>query len=354
MKQRVQAMMVMLMGMGPSGCMDNNVLTRLGEFDVVDTGTGVDLYSVWGSRPGAMWAVGAEATVLFWDGKKWEAKPHPLGQQKSITFHRVWGLTEDNAWTVGTEGTVMHWDGNAWTQVAFDPGGTLHDVWGPSSNVIFVVGEAGVWKWNGTWNRVPTSLDQEGGRPSWRGVWGVAEDDFMVVGDQGLFTWNNSWLGRRDFKDEKPSFTAVGGADSTIAWMVGSARLTSWNGETIHSCYGFPTNLRAIWANSAEDMWVVGGQDGRPEILHLGEPSPLNWAKEELVNEECQWQRLVSWDEQAKAFAWGIFINKEMKEEGKGELLGVWGADTHVWAVGQKGLAMHSASNTAAPRDAGH
>ena len=58
--------------------------------------------------------MGAEGTILHWDGERWARVECPT----SAGLAAVDGRASDDVWAVGAEGTILHWDGEEWTEEA--------------------------------------------------------------------------------------------------------------------------------------------------------------------------------------------------------------------------------------------
>jgi hypothetical protein len=104
------------------------------------------LRRVWGSSATDVFAVGGnytpygtEAAVWTYDGTSWKSMPSDtLGMRWS-----VWGSAPNNVYAVGDEsgqGLISHYNGIDWqtTHVAITP--SLQGVWGSSANDIYAVG----------------------------------------------------------------------------------------------------------------------------------------------------------------------------------------------------------------------
>src|SRR4051812_28698712 len=55
--------------------------------------------------------------------------PVNTGLPERIGLTAVWGSGPNDVWGVGAEGSVIHWDGNAWTSASIETLWTLHAVW---------------------------------------------------------------------------------------------------------------------------------------------------------------------------------------------------------------------------------
>ncbi|MBI3184319.1 MAG: hypothetical protein HYZ28_19470 [Myxococcales bacterium] len=66
---------------------------------------GKTLYSVWAASSAEAWAVGAEGTILRWNGNGWA--PFLSAADSALTLYGVWGSGPSDVWAVGQGGTVL-------------------------------------------------------------------------------------------------------------------------------------------------------------------------------------------------------------------------------------------------------
>jgi len=154
------------------------------------------VFSVWGSGPKDVWAVGSDCTgttsgdvisiacttdnILHWNGSAWSVTPSGTSQ----IFTDVWGSRPGDVWAVGVGAFLLppetlHWNGSAWSGAG--PPLSLNGVWGSRSDDVWAVGFGGIQHWNGSdWSEstsaVPLGLS---------GVWGSGSDDVWAVGSAG-------------------------------------------------------------------------------------------------------------------------------------------------------------------------
>ena len=118
------------------------------------------------SRDGDVWTVGAQATILRfnglgWGGTKVQGIPNADGGEDPITeeLFAVWMAARDDGWAVGENGRILHWDGTMWAIVETEWTTSLRGIYGLASNDVWAVGTAGhIIHWNGeAWEKVPTT-----------------------------------------------------------------------------------------------------------------------------------------------------------------------------------------------------
>ena len=88
----------------------------------------------WG---GDKWGKG-RAAVRF-DGKTWQS----YGTGTDATLRAVHGASAKNVWMVGAEGTILYWDGSGLVRETASPVGTLYGVFATADGQTFAVGDTG-------------------------------------------------------------------------------------------------------------------------------------------------------------------------------------------------------------------
>jgi len=144
------------------------------------------LRDVWAAGPAAAWAVGqgpsssvdvpGAGLILRWDGTSWSR----VAGTWSGPVSGVHGFATDDVWASTWYDGVLHWNGAAWTADE-RPVGVLNDVWGPSPDRLWVVGDAGVvWRREvGRWVSEPSIGTHL------RAVWGTDGSEVLAVASYG-------------------------------------------------------------------------------------------------------------------------------------------------------------------------
>lgn len=191
------------------------------------------LFSVWGSSPSDVWAVGATdkdhpefgPLVLRWDGKTWK-------RLKSGATGELWwvtpGFPAGTVWMAGSQGTIVKSDGLTF-QAQVTPDKTqLFGIFALSEKDAYAVGgdagcQAGVncgtiWHFDGaTWSKPAGLTHALMGKATWFKVWARSTTDVWVVGSASeiLHFDGTAW-----------SETPVPVADQQIFTVHGNSRLT--------------------------------------------------------------------------------------------------------------------------------
>lgn len=260
------------------------------------------LTKVWGASPSDVWAVGAGATVIHWDGAAWTRTPVPPALPNPLevrnTFFSVWGSGPDDVWIASTTSTIYRNTGSGWVhqKPPFEDGQErpVRALWGDGPGRIRVGADAFVYQEvrDGVeeyliGNQLTASTagelrwQPEEGTPAVLGYYG-APDDLWLVGDNQFFhEWQRAFVQNR-----RPL------ADGGFAWTQ----------SEVHSL----ATLHAIWGSSADDIWAVGDQ-GAMRRLRAGR---AGWEVVPPVTSEA--------------------------------LRAIWGTSaTNIWAVGDNGTILH-------------
>ncbi|MGE5353398.1 MAG: WD40/YVTN/BNR-like repeat-containing protein [Acidobacteriota bacterium] len=159
-----------------------------------------NIYCIWGTSSKNMYAVGAEGTMLHYDGYSWQKVQLP-GVREYL--RRIYGVSENEIYAVGNTfddytGVVLKSDGNSWKKLIEakfnindphkSPEGNLSALWASKSNRFFVdlfVGHDTTWTSFG-WPNDNTIIDA---------IRGSAENNIFAVGSFGLIMHYNgkSW-----------------------------------------------------------------------------------------------------------------------------------------------------------------
>lgn len=275
----------------------------------VQARSGSDIWAV-GSYSNAEFAT--KTLVLHWNGRVWKpvSSPSPGTQAGLTAVHATSGT---DAWAVGQSFTgaqehalILHWNGHTW-RPAKSPipqtGSDLLGVTATSARNAWAVGysEKGasepslILHWNGrSWSRVASP--SPGGEDhltsvaasSARNAWAVG-GDFPGVTGQHDRTFILHWNGRAWTRVRSPNsggsavanylqgITVLSGSNAWAVGYSGSTRPTEktvilhWNGHawqlTPAPDPGGGSELGAVAARSASDLWAVGFTGPAPDTL---------------------------------------------------------------------------------------
>lgn len=248
-----------------------------------------DLNGVWGSSPSDVWIVGDDHAIFHWNGTSFAIASAPV--QGTADLFGIWGSGPSAVWVVGDH-LKMFWDGTQWKEQS-----ALSMVWsvyGTAANDVWVSDEfytchhagwailgeicpgtypvaAGLWgaakndywmvekwrpffaHWNGsTWTEQQVSHEATS-------IWGSATNDVWAAAGSYWLHWNGSAWATTSTLANAYDYGVAGSAANDV-WGFGYAgALQHWNGSAWSAvASGTTTPLRAGWAPSAKEAWMVG------------------------------------------------------------------------------------------------
>jgi hypothetical protein len=201
-----------------------------------------DLYSVSGTGPNDVWAVGTSQQTTYtatrplalrWNGSAWQVVSTNFGE--GSTLASVAALAPNDAWAVGGSGTqalALHWDGSQWRRVAVPTNSTtltrLTGVSGVTPDDVWAVGYSYVNRryqgfivhWDGArWSIVPSPASP--GRTYLGAVAASRADEAWAVGQiQGVGSQILRWDGS--------SWTPVAHMSTGTVWNVSANGPDVW------------------------------------------------------------------------------------------------------------------------------
>jgi hypothetical protein len=271
---------------------------------------GVTLNGVWGSSAVDVFAVGPDplggfgydGAILHYNGTTWSpmaARGLAVGE---VGLYSVWGSSPTDVYAVGEDFTglpnalVLHFDGSGWTRVLlpatflrvlFDVHGTsAQDVWAVGFNdlgfnlrapaerrALRVAGavrqiqdaQGIILHYNGSgWTEfAPPELDLV-----FNGVWSVAPNDVFAVGQLGQAAAVYHFDGTAWAPMAVPpvrQLLDVWGASGTDVYAVGDGTILHYDGSAWTEMQATDRRLSGVWGSSAVDVFAVGA---RGTILH--------------------------------------------------------------------------------------
>jgi|GEM_PF-2603051 len=178
----------------------------------------VSLNAIAAIAPDDIWAVGYRrgggALALHWDGRAWTNVPAPGSKLTSIS-----ALSSDNIWAAGGD-RVIHWDGKAWREAYTGPDSEFHSI-----------------------TALPTGE-----------VWAVG--DRYIIGGSGDLS--SAYVVHWDGKDW--TYSSLFSSHS-LGWISADTSVRSPTDARVHT-------FSSVLALAPDDVWIAGGQDGAPLLMH--------------------------------------------------------------------------------------
>ena len=241
------------------------------------SGTTEDLHGVWDAGVGHAYAVGANGTVLEYDGVSWTTIATPTAD----AFVSTWGRASDDLLAL-TDSEAYHFTGS-WAPTNLGSAGGMLDLWGVggSSLEAFAVGSSNqIWHYDGSqWRAMTESFTSTFARFS--GVWGTGPTDVTVVGKDGAtpvmlhYDGGTSWMKAPALAPPYDSLSPNGvwGASSADIFVVGTA---GTNGVVVYfgGAAWTPTTVAAsgldcVWGLDRQNAYAAGPTASGDIILHF-------------------------------------------------------------------------------------
>jgi hypothetical protein len=300
---------------------------------------GNSLHAVWAAGPTDAWAVGADGTVVHWDGTTWSLS----ASSTAAYLDAVWGTSASDVWAVGASGTIIHWDGGHWSSVPSGTSVDLSDLSGSGPDDVWTVGsfdraqpptssDGGfldprgyALHWDGkSWSTVSVGTDAY-----LTGVWASAADDVWAIGSGENYVDNNGYP-----------------VNVVVHWD--GAQWSEITRLTTSDDY----SLTGVWASGPQDVRVYGAHH---EYHFDGQA----WAPEELGAMPASISRLAGTGP-SDVWAVGISLGVESVDvyhfdgaswtkatDGDTPLNSVWATSpANAWAVGFGGEIVHWDGNS--------
>jgi hypothetical protein len=219
---------------------------------------------MWFSSPSDGWIVDSNG-VLHWDGSGWSRS---LPSVHPAALYSVHGTAPDDVWAVGAPGVVMHWDGATWSRTGVGGNSYLRAVRAMGRSDVWAIAydangaRHGVWHFDGSSWTLSLSLSSAPG-----GLWGSATDDVWVGTDSGdVEHWDGTtWTSASTPASTMGGLGAISGSGKNDVWAAGGyGGVLHWDG-TSWSVSTLSGQFLALAARAPDDVWAVGYQSA---ILH--------------------------------------------------------------------------------------
>jgi hypothetical protein len=129
--------------------------------------------------------------IVHYDGNTWttsfESVSYPArpSDQPFYALLGIWDNAPDDVFAVGAQGSILHYDGSVWSPMASPVSAMLTDVWGRSAGDVYAVGPSAIAHYDGAaWSILSDTPNK---CPGWRNcIWGTATDVFVLSRDAVL------------------------------------------------------------------------------------------------------------------------------------------------------------------------
>jgi hypothetical protein len=213
-----------------------------------------DASSVWVN---GMWMASASdgwlvaGGITHWDGAGWSTIVSQVPSHG--TLYSVYGTAPDDVWAVGSPGIIMHWDGAQWTTTTVDNSSPLESVWASGRQDAWATSFGHAWRFDGqTWT--PSLTGNLGP------VWGTASDDVWIGASSGqMMHWDGvSWTTMDTPASTLGGVGAINGSGRNDVWAAGAyGGVMHWDG-TSWSLMSQSGQYTALAVHATDDVWAVG------------------------------------------------------------------------------------------------
>ncbi len=228
-------------------------------WQAMESNTTADLYGVWGTSLKDVHVVGENGATLRFDGHSWKKAKAVT----PLTLFAVCGYSKSEAWAAGESGAIFRYDGKQWKFLFAMGKKALYGIWcGSGPRTIYAVGDGPtVIRGDGLkWDNLMTTPIKE----TLHGVHGSSPKDVHFVGKHGTH-----W--RFDGKDWKDYYKANFNFDFNAVYSdgAGTVRVAAEGGRVVSYVSGisFATTLttRAAFnamSGAGADIFIVGDHGG--------------------------------------------------------------------------------------------
>jgi hypothetical protein len=253
-----------------------------GDLQLLKTGVNKNIYGVWGTAADNVYAVGAQGTLLHWNGGSWTLQASLGGGTADL--RSVYGADATHVWAVGTAGAAAAFNGAVWKAIPMLSGtanfngvfaatksGGGYDVWAAAQQGLYRLvesgGQAGLQKFN------PTPYG------NYLGIHGSDAEHIWAVGMTGVIAhWNGqSW--KQQTSTTSIALRSVWAASATSVFAVGEkGQILRYDGQ-VWKAMQSPTQqtLASVWGTSDKDVWAAGS---RGALLHY---DGVKWKVEKVA-----------------------------------------------------------------------
>lgn len=271
------------------------------------------LNAIWGSSDNDVWAVGDHGTIVRRTGGAWEVVPSGTGidlvDVRGTGTHDPTGA--EDVWAVGQGAvgigpTLLHWRGSGWQAVyitSVDVGEGFTYVHPIAWNNVYLASEGKVLHGDGlAWMALPPPA-----RGTLRGtVWAYADDDVWASGLVPSDAMSGQWVGAmfhfdgrswRDYPHVTGGVELSGTVPRNDLWSLGDGEkraLVRWDGHT-WSRPEIPVSVlpvgtpfsgvhavarNVVWASTPTSLlfWDGGAWSSQPTLATLGVGLARIWA----------------------------------------------------------------------------
>ena len=245
-----------------------------------------DLNTIYGFGDNDIWAAGLwqvdynlYTLIAHWDGESWNTWKF----QEYPQISALWGTSSKNIYAVGANGTILHFDGKTWQKIESGTNLYLTNIFGFANGNFFVGGgsietDTGILlKYDGTSIKkiIERNYIKDTLSGIITGICGKDENNLIVESDAGTYQYkDNHWI-NLNLPDDNTLIRNIRGNYLNNLFTIGSfGMIIHYNGQTWHLYNEFYRKPNGDELKNARVMgrkvFIVGSSEDSKAIIYRG------------------------------------------------------------------------------------
>jgi photosystem II stability/assembly factor-like uncharacterized protein len=254
----------------------------------IDSGTTNSLTAVCVIDETHAWAVGADSTILFYDGTSWEADPQSGTLLPDMHLNAIYAADQNHVWAVGDQVAIIFYDGVSWEIQSVDWGSDddLFAITGTDESHVYAARMGGLFNqydganWSG-WYQITAESGADLGyfcqdiAACGDKIWIAAADEDIGVNAGVVLYYNGAYWNIAEPQNLGQGLASIAAADANHVWVAGNrGGIFFSSGEAFaQQASGVESetelDIRSMHAVNQNEVWAVGdpGASGVGTIL---------------------------------------------------------------------------------------
>jgi hypothetical protein len=262
----------------------------------INSGTTEPLNAVYVIDENHVWAVGANSTILFYDGNSWEAHPQSGGVLPGMHLWGLYAANQNHIWAVGDMLSILFCNGTSWeVQYITGANDALFTVTGTDENHVYTPMTGGLMKYfDGTNWSDWQQISSESGDPYQyfcnkiaacnNKIW-IAAAQGTIGSNVGVILYYNGQHWDIPYPyDLGQSLCSVAAADENHVWAGGNcggiffSSGEAWTSQESEVETDF-LHIRHMKALNRNEVWAVGDPPSSGEVGTILKYDGTKWNK---------------------------------------------------------------------------
>lgn len=263
---------------------DGGVIMRWNGSDwtIMDTPTEKSIFSIAGTSPTDIWAVGGDektlsdterSLVMHFDGTQWSHVTPPDFFGSTYVLKGLTAIAPNNVWaTVNGGPSLVHWNGTSWQfdliGGSFFLEGRFYATFALGEDHVFAVGTHGqiIHRYDNTWHLEQKT--QEGGFTTdiLSGIWGTDLNNLYACGNWGQVYKRNPDGTWQDMPEVFPAslgngFWSMTGSSANDIYLLRSQTILHYDGSSLPTEITFGNQVGSYWTDmclASDGLLLVG------------------------------------------------------------------------------------------------